>query len=291
MRRVGLIGRGFVGEALHQTFSKVHHVEVFDTNPEKRTVESLEELIANTDSVVFVCLPTPMTRKGQCSLGIIIGVLDKLSQIAKGRIICLKSTMPPGSTKTLQNSFPDLRIMFNPEFLTEANYLNDFANQKTTILGSVKSGIDCHWQYADVPASEELEDVFKEALPETKIIHVDSNTAEMIKYMGNTFLAMKVSWANEMFEICKKSGVCYKEAIDIATLNDLRIGKAHTMVPGPDGKRGFGGSCLPKDLNAMIYYAREIGVWPSVLLGAWERNLDVRPEKDWEDLKGRAVTE
>ena len=75
------------------------------------------------------------------------------------------------------------------------------------------------------------------------------------------------------------------------SLYDKRLGESHWQVPGPDGKKGFGGSCFPKDIQALIMYAKELGINPSVLLGVWEKNLDVRPERDWEALKGRAVSE
>ncbi len=72
-------------------------------------------------------------------------------------------------------------------------------------------------------------------------------------------------------------------------LRDGRVGHSHTQVPGPDGKRGFGGSCFPKDIQAMIKFSESIGIEPNVLRGSWKTNLEVRPEKDWENLKGRAI--
>jgi UDP-glucose 6-dehydrogenase len=80
----------------------------------------------------------------------------------------------------------------------------------------------------------------------------------------------------------------YDKVIEYATL-DKRLGTSHWKVPGPDGHRGFGGSCFPKDINALMRIARENGVDPMTLDGAWRKNLDVRPERDWEQLKGRAV--
>ena len=108
--------------------------------------------------------------------------------------------------------------------------------------------------------------------------------------MTNTFLATKVSFANEMKQICDELKIDYDKVVEYSTY-DERLGKSHWAVPGPDGKLGFGGSCFPKDLNALIKFADELNIGTWVLRSAWETNLDVRPEKDWRELKGRAVVE
>ena len=90
--------------------------------------------------------------------------------------------------------------------------------------------------------------------------------------------------------MCDELDVDYDKVVEYA-LYDERIGKSHLTVPGPDGKLGFGGSCFPKDINALIYVCEELNLRPQVLLAAWKKNLEVRPEKDWEQLKGRAVVD
>ena len=100
----------------------------------------------------------------------------------------------------------------------------------------------------------------------------------MIKYMNNCYFATKVSFMNEMYQIADSCGVDWDMAVE-GFVRDGRIGHSHMSVPGPDGKFGFGGSCFPKDIQAIV------------LIGAWSTNLDVRPEEDWKDLKGRAVVE
>ena len=107
--------------------------------------------------------------------------------------------------------------------------------------------------------------------------------------MNNLFFATKVSFLNEMKLLADKVGVNWSHAVEGFIL-DGRIGHSHLQVPGPDGKFGFGGSCFPKDIQALISFGDEIGVDMNVLKGAWETNLAVRPEKDWEKLKGRAVS-
>ena len=113
----------------------------------------------------------------------------------------------------------------------------------------------------------------------------DVTTAQMIKYMANCFLAAKVSYINEMYQVAQKLGVNWGEALEGFAL-DGRIGLSHITVPGPDGQLGFGGKCFPKDINAMIHLCEDIGVSPTVLRAAWEKNLEVREELDWATIKG-----
>jgi UDPglucose 6-dehydrogenase len=103
-------------------------------------------------------------------------------------------------------------------------------------------------------------------------------------------LATKVSFANEIKQICAAAQVDYKEVKDLA-LWDKRIGPTHLGVPGPDGSMGFGGTCFPKDLNCLIYFACKNDVEPLMLKSVWEKNLEVRKDEDWVRLKGRAVSE
>ena len=124
--------------------------------------------------------------------------------------------------------------------------------------------------------------------PNVKIVKTGSITAEMVKYFTNTFLATKVSFANEMKMICDGLNIDYDKVVEYSTY-DERLGKSHWAVPGPDGKLGFGGSCFPKDINALIHLAGELELCTEVLMGAWNTNLRVRPEEDWKELKGRAV--
>ena len=120
------------------------------------------------------------------------------------------------------------------------------------------------------------------------IIQTTYETAELIKYMNNCFFATKVSFLNEMKLIADKCNADWNTAVD-GFVRDGRIGHTHLSVPGPDGKYGFGGSCFPKDIQALIYFASQLGLDTPTLSGAWNTNLQVRPERDWEKLEGRAV--
>lgn len=238
--------------------------------------------------VYFIAVPTPMTVEGRADLSIVESVLRELAKIDRNdgftnRIAVIKSTCPPGSTQRWNEMFADtpLRVVFNPEFLTEANAIDDFKNQDRIVLGGPRPFINV------------VKGVFETAFPKVPIVKTSSTTAEMVKYVTNISLAVKVALANELSQVCEaldSSGldIDYDKVIEYATL-DKRLGTSHWKVPGPDGHRGFGGSCFPKDLNALAVVAHDHGVNAHVMRAAWKKNLEVRPEQDWMSLKGRAV--
>jgi UDPglucose 6-dehydrogenase len=219
-----------------------------------------------------------MNNDGSVSLAIVEKALKEISEKNKKRnnIIILKSTMVPGSTNNFINQFPKLNIIFNPEFLTERTAKLDFLTQARIILGGTKR------------LTKRVSTLFKERFKHTYLIETDTVTAELVKYMNNVFFASKVSIMNEMKMVCESVGANWDEALAGFTA-DQRIGDSHLDVPGPDGKLGFGGSCFPKDINAFISMANDLGIKVPTIKGAWETNLNVRPERDWEKLEGRAV--
>ena len=281
MKKIGIIGQGFVGTAVKEGMSSYYDINTYDKNPKLRTCETLHELV-NTNDFIFVCVPTPMKKDGSCDISIVEGVVKDINETINagqdGKIVIIKSTIPPGTTEMLNEKYEHISVVFNPEFLTEANFIEDFKNQNRIIVGGER------------PASTKVRQLFYKAFPKAHIIKTSSTIAEMVKYMTNTFLATKVSFANEMYQICERLGVDYDKVVEYATYDD-RLGKSHWAVPGPDGHNGFGGSCFPKDINALIHLCQNLDIHPNMLLGAWETNLDVRPEEDWKELKGRAVTD
>ena len=130
--------------------------------------------------------------------------------------------------------------------------------------------------------------MFSKVFPTAHIIKTDSTHAEMVKYLTNTFLSTKVSFANEIYQICDKLKVDYDKVIEYATLDD-RLGNSHWNVPGHDGDFGFGGHCFPKDLSALIHLTKELGTINNVISSVKETNDQVRKDRDWELMKGRAV--
>jgi len=279
--KIGIVGQGYVGSAVREVFSKHYETNTFDLNG-NCTCRDLEELIDSSD-VIFVCVPTPMKKDGSCDTSIVDSVVHELNGLAitrqdANRIIAIKSTVPPGTTNRLNKECEYISVIFNPEFLTEANFIDDFKNQNRIIIGGER------------PSTTKLRQVYSLVFPDVKIVKTGSITAEMVKYMTNTFLATKVSFANEMKMICDGLNIDYDKVVEYSTY-DERLGKSHWAVPGPDGKLGFGGSCFPKDLNALIMVADELSIHASVLYSAWDTNLEVRPEEDWKELKGRAVVD
>ena len=279
---VGIIGQGFVGQALKAGFEKHYQVDTFDLDETKRDVDYIEDIIDRND-IIFVCVPTPMKKDGSCDTSIVEDVVIELDNLAivrqcSNRVIVIKSTIPPGTTEKLNKICEYTQVIFNPEFLTEANYIEDFRDQNRIILGGPRPGIT------------KVKRFYSKIFPTTTIVKTGSTIAEMVKYMTNTFLATKVSFANEMKLICDKLKIDYDKVVEYSTYDD-RLGKSHWDVPGPDGKLGFGGSCFPKDINALLEVANKFKIDVFTLDGAWETNLQVRPEKDWEKLKGRAVVD
>jgi nucleotide sugar dehydrogenase len=282
--RIGIVGCGFVGSSIRTGLCEKNKVETYDKyNEDLSTVKNLEELVSKSN-ILFVCLPTPMRQDGSCDISLVqqtVFEIDKLTATNQysNKIVVVKSTVPPGTTYRLQQETSQfIDVIFNPEFLTEANHIEDFKNQKRIVLG----GDNCN------ESLEKIKTMYMRQFPEVPYVMCGSLEAEITKYFCNCYLATKVSFANEMRQLCDSLNADYNRVVE-ASVYDTRIGTSHFSVPGPDGKRGFGGSCFPKDVNAMIYMMDKIGVRPQVLRAVWEKNLEVRPEKDWEKLKGRAV--
>ena len=280
--KIGVIGNGYVGGAVAHGFSPAStgtcEVKVYDVLPE-RSMNTLDETVNDSD-FIFVSVPTPMNKNGSISLKFINEVFKNVNGVncRDDNIFILKSTVVPGTTEKLQEKYPNLNIVFNPEFLTEKSARLDFINQDRVVLGG------------DKLYTSQVAKLFDERFKYCHIIQTDFKTAEMIKYFSNIFFTVKVSFVNEMKLICDSIGADWNTALE-GFVADGRIGDSHLNVPGPDGKFGFGGSCFPKDINAFMTFAKSIGVDVNTIKGAWETNLEVRPERDWEELKGRSVTE
>ena len=285
--KIGIVGQGYVGTAVRTVFEKHYDVLTYDVKNTLSNISSLEELVRAVE-VIFVCVPTPMNKDRSCNTDIVEDVIsdindsmyiDILNHHPKmDKTVVIKSTVPPGTTERLNEENDNVTVIFNPEFLTEANFIDDFKNQTRIIIGGSR------------PATTRLRQIYSLVFPNVPIIKTGSTTAEMVKYFTNKFLATKVSFANEMNLICDRLGIDYDKVVEYS-IYDERLGKSHWAVPGPDGHYGFGGSCFPKDMQAIINFAESLGIEPSVLKGTWSKNLDIRPEEDWKQLKGRAVVE
>ena len=270
MKNIGVIGCGVVGSAVADGMSHVFDVLRYDIKKENRNCDSIKELVLKADGPIFICVPTPMDKNGACYTSIVEEIIREINEISRTEeeppAIVIKSTVVPDTTKNLATKYPYCDICFNPEFLTEKNASEDFKNQDRIIIGG--EGIDNQ-------SMTKARQCYTKAYPNVPIYYTSSTIAELVKYTTNIHLAVKVSLANEINQICERLGVSYNTVCQLATMDD-RLGKSHWEVPGPDGKRGFGGTCFPKDINALINKAMELDIDPSVMTGAWKKNTEVR---------------
>lgn len=284
---VGVIGHGYVGQAVEALFRPHLPVLVYDKF-KPALADNLGDIVS-ASTIIFVCVPTPMKESGECHTAIVEEVLSDIFLTAirvgadpKRFVVVLKSTVPPGFTDRMIQKYPSLRITFSPEFLTEASSVEDFKNCNRVIIGGSEedAGVVYSTFYEVWEHRLESRDV--------TIVQCPPAVAEMTKLFTNTFLMTKVLFANEIYRVCAKLGISYQDVKNLACL-DERIGESHLNVPGPDGHFGAGGSCFPKDINSLRFFCEQIGVDEKLFTAVIKRNEELRPEKDWKDLKGRAV--
>ena len=279
--KIGIVGQGYVGTAIKVGFKPHYDLETYDKYDEDKSTCDLTELV-ETCNVIFVCVPTPMNEDGSCHTDIVESVVKEIDEWVSRYhkdikpTVVIKSTVPPGTTDRLHKKYKGVDVIFNPEFLTEMNFIEDFKNQSRIILGGIRRGTSF------------LRQVYSKVFPHATIVKTNAMYAEMVKYFINCFLATKVSFANEMKMFCDTLKIDYDKVVEYATY-DERLGKSHWAVPGPDGELGFGGHCLPKDLSALLSLCGKLGGHMVVLQAVENLNNWIRKNKDWEEMKGRAV--
>ena len=267
--KLGIIGNGFVGKATKMLECKEITIISYDLNPhlcdpQGTTIED----VALCD-IIFISVPTPMNKDGSCHLNIVEGVVEKLRTIGCNKPLVLRSTVPPGTSERLGCSFM-------PEFLTEANAVFDFINNKEWIFGVDDDSVKPLLQNMITTAFS------YNRITYNKITFLTTKESEMVKMFRNNFLTVKVSLCNELYNWCRAKDIDYDRVRTVA-FSDSRIGLSHTKVPGPDGKHGFGGTCFPKDINSAISDMISVSTYPVILKAANTRNnkLD-RSSRDWE---------
>ena len=273
-KSIGVIGGGFVGSSVVRGFVEyVSSVAVYDINP-KLSTSSFEEVIMA--DFIFVCLPTPMKSVdgGSADISIIEGFFDKVfeSNYNKDALFIIKSTVPVGTTRGLCEKYSTDKIIHSPEFLTARCALIDFITPARSIVG------------ASGASAQKLKELYDYRFPGAETMIMSSDESEMVKYMANTFFATKVLFFNEMRLLVDKLGLNWS-GIMRGVLSDGRIGQSHYSVPGPDGCKGMGGMCFPKDINALIATFEKNGLDPKILKAVWEQNLHVREDRDWAGMK------
>jgi nucleotide sugar dehydrogenase len=280
--KIGIIGNGFVGKATYQLKCEDIEILAYDINPELCQPKNLQFDDLNQCEILFISVPTPMNKDGSCYLGIIEKVLNNLEKINYNGFIVLRSTVPVGTSDML-------KCYFMPEFLTEKNYIEDFINNKDWIFGLFESDNNNNENFISI-----IKKLFELALKNERIKYnnfhfLTNKEAEMVKMFRNCFLATKVSFCNEVYQYCTALNINYENVRSVAA-NDDRILHSHTSVPGHDGKKGFGGTCFPKDSSSLKYEMTKSGMKPYIMEAIIDRNEIVdRPEKDWSNDKGRAV--
>ena len=269
--KVGVVGHGFVGEAISFAFSSVAQMYIYDSDHSK-SLNSIKDV--HECDYVFICVPTPMFKDGSQDLSYVESSFENATDKP---LYILKSTVLPGSTENLSKKFPNLKIIFSPEFLTERTAKLDMLTQSRIILGG------------NYDLTNKAKTLFNLRFKKKNIIETDSKTAELIKYMNNTFFATKVSIMNEFRLLSDKIGANWEDALN-GFVSDGRIGDSHLNVPGHDGKLGYGGTCFPKDVNAILSFSKKYKIELNTIHGGWKTNLKVRSDRDWEKKEGRSVS-
>lgn len=258
---VGIIGYGFVGSATAQLGNAL----IYDPNKK----EFAKNLAAFSQDFVFVCVPTPSATDESLDTSIVEQVANQWRELRKeDSILVIKSTIPIGTIEKLTIDLGTEKIVHNPEFLTERTAMYDFLNPDEVIVGG------------DEKSAESVIGLYKEFYGDKDIQYfaVQPETAEMIKMVRNSFYALKVSFFNEVYDLCEVMGQDYEEFRKVFTLNGKHpwIGNQHTSVPGPDGKFGFGGKCLPKDSKGLLKISENYDIVMETLKAAILTNQNRR---------------
>lgn len=252
--KIGIVGLGYVGSPIKKWFeSKGHEVFAYD---KFKNIGSVEEV--NRADIIFVAVPTPFHEDGRGYDD--SAVRESLQSIKDGKIVVMKSTVVPGSTKEFQKKYPKKTILFNPEFLRAKTAEEDYLHPKMQIVG-----------YASETGKEVAPKVL-EMLPKADFSEITTSTeTEVLKYWLNSYLATRVVFANEIYDLCEALGDVNYDVIKNCLVRDPRIGNSHWDVHD-EGYRGYGGACFPKDVQTLLQRAKELGVSLGILKVADEVN-------------------
>lgn len=278
---VGIVGYGFVGKAVAQ-LRDAYEVNIYDPYIEEYSgVENQDA--AYLSDFVFLCVPTPTTEEGShLDMEIVEGCARTWSWYNlrghqggpnEDSVLVIKSTLNAGTVDSLSSLLDTDRIVHNPEFLTQRTAMEDFRSPVEVIVGGALE-----------PAMAVV-NLYKGYYPigdnEPKYYMVPPHMAELIKMTRNSFYSLKVSFFNEVYELCQALDINYADFRKVFTLDGEHpwVAKQHTQVPGPDGKLGFGGACLPKDSQGLVELADALGVDMQTLRAAVESNKRRREDE------------
>lgn len=251
MSSIGIIGNGIVGQAVKNFYKEAKVYDKF---------KPLDPWAEVTDQdVLFLCLPT-----SSCENGIDLSALEEIfTKLPSGKVIVLKSTVVPRTTSYFQEQRPDLKILYIPEFLTENISFQDFARPDKNIVGFTSQ-------------SQNLIPEIIKILPLAPTLVVRAAEAEMIKCAINAYYSLKVIFSNQLFDLCQHAKIDYHQ-VNCGLAMDKRIINSHSEIVHK-GYRGFGGRCLPKDLDNLIAFGKEIGMDLSLFRAVKEINEELKTE-------------
>jgi len=246
-KHIGIIGHGFVGRAVEFGFDTENTVIRIADPRYSSTTKELFTTDGFDPDVVFICVPTPMGDDGSIDASILLDVCNELKEYGNGCIGVIKSTVTPDRLMECFDVYDNL--VYSPEFLRESSANEDFVNPNMHVFGTHR-----------MDAASEivvLYNSYSKCKPCPYFL-VKPEVASMIKYTINCFLATKVTFFNELYEVFEQMGVGdqYEDFTSIL-MNDPRMGDSHMQVPGTDGRRGFGGACFAKDTSAFLKFAGE----------------------------------
>jgi len=236
--QIGIIGYGYVGSAVSWAHN---NDELLINDPSLKESTPLEKFVSC--DAVFICVPSPSTDDGHCDTSILEDVLSKL-EVHESVPLISKVTAPPNIYEKLQEQYPNL--VHAPEFLTAKNSVKDYMSPHLIVVGG-------HETFADAASN-----IIASAVDTSRaeILITDIKSAALFKYMMNSYLATKVTFMNDFFNLAQAENIDWKEICDIAQF-DKRIGSSHMGVPGNNGEFGWAGACFPKDIDAIINYAKD----------------------------------
>ena len=273
--RILVVGYGYVGKAMTDMLLRKYDIDIYDPNKivgwkheahnhEAYTVK-MENYLEDQYDLIVVCVPTPSDSDGSCNTGIV----EKVIKETNGDLYLIKSTVEPETTESLMNK-TGKSIVFSPEYVGESKYFNSYFPDNMIEVPFVILG-------GREDDTQEIVDILLPILgPEKKYIQMSSLEAEIAKYMENTFFSMKITYCQEMFDLCESVGADWHKVRE-GWLADPRINPMHTAVFRND--RGFGGKCLPKDTKALVRYCQKSGSPSAILEAVLEKNKKLRKEE------------
>ena len=266
--KIGLIGIGFVGGAMLQSF-KIKNINVVAYDKYKKDINDIN--VCFDCDVLFLALPTKynsLTHEYEKSS--IHETLRILVNKNYNGIIVIKSTVEPHSIKNLSEKYK-LNLVHNPEFLTARTAFEDFHNQKHILLGL---GQNCNDNHKTI-----LSNFYKKYYPDAKISISTSNESESMKLFINCFYATKVQFFNELYQLCQNMDIDYNIVKNLMLKNGW-INPMHTNVPGPDGQISYGGLCFPKDTRALLALMKKNNSEHAVLDAVINERNSMRHDQD-----------